>query len=174
MNDFKGTSLKRNLKPLRQKPSTTGKDVESTVSEEQKLKILEIRVLMKERDEARLGGNYGKADTMRERLEKKYDIEIIDQKDGPSGWKFKDGSPNKLPPGTAVPDEFQQLLQGNSSKKRGRDDERTESADDNKQASKKQKNATTPATTSSTSKFLTLSRFKSYYDACRRKGSLYK
>ena len=29
----------------------------------------------------------------------------IDQKDGPSGWKFKDGRTRKLKAGTAVPDE---------------------------------------------------------------------
>ncbi len=67
-------------------------------------KIIEIRSLLKERERARKGGDFGKSDSMRERLERDFHIEIIDQKDGPSGWKFKDGSSNKIPPGVNIPE----------------------------------------------------------------------
>ena len=62
-------------------------------------KILAVRTLMKERDEARVSGDFGKSDTYRDKLKNEFDVIIFDQNGGPSGWKFKDGSSKKLPPG---------------------------------------------------------------------------
>jgi hypothetical protein len=59
-------------------------------------KILTIRKLLKERSEVRIGGDYAKADTLRDQLVKKYNIRIIDQPKGPSGFVFLDGTSNKL------------------------------------------------------------------------------
>eukprot|EP01038_Epipyxis_sp_PR26KG_P016083 gene16083-21844_t len=59
-------------------------------------KILEIRNIVRERDEYRTKVNYLKSDELRDKLSQIYNVEIIDQKSGPSGWKFKDGSSKKL------------------------------------------------------------------------------
>lgn len=76
---------------------------ESTVSPRVE-KILKIRGLLQSRDEARLAGNYVQADSLREALLRSFpEVEVIDQKNGPSGWRFKDGSSNKIPPGTVLP-----------------------------------------------------------------------
>jgi FKBP-type peptidyl-prolyl cis-trans isomerase len=83
-------------------------------------KILQVKRIVKERDLARKNADYGKSDTLRERLEKEHNVEIIDQRDGPSGWKFKDGTSNKLPPGTSLP------AASSEKKKRSRDGESEE------------------------------------------------
>lgn len=59
-------------------------------------KILKIKEIVKKRDELRENGEYLKADSIRELLNVKYNVELIDQKGGPSGWKFRDGSSNKI------------------------------------------------------------------------------
>lgn len=63
-------------------------------------KIMQVRDLVKERDEARKAGNFIKADRLRDTLTSTHGVEVIDQINGPSGWKFKDGTSKKLPPGT--------------------------------------------------------------------------
>lgn len=68
------------------------------------VEILNIKKLMKERDEAKILSNYVKSDTLRDQLVKDYNIEIFDQKNGPSGWKYKDGRSKKLPNGMIIPD----------------------------------------------------------------------
>jgi len=60
--------------------------------------IIEIRTLMRDRDVARNGSDFGKSDAIRERLSA-LGVVIKDQKVGPSGWKFADGRSNKLPSG---------------------------------------------------------------------------
>lgn len=62
-------------------------------------KILAVKALMRERDVARVESDFGKSDTLRDRLMNEYDVTIFDQNGGPSGWKFKDGSTKKLPAG---------------------------------------------------------------------------
>jgi hypothetical protein len=62
-------------------------------------KILAVRSLIKERDDARAAADFGKSDTLRDKLKNEFDVIIFDQNGGPSGWKFKDGSSKKLPPG---------------------------------------------------------------------------
>lgn len=127
--------------PLRQ--NSDKKDEVETISDERRDLILTIRYLVKDRDDARLSGNYAKADTMREKLESRFNIEIVDQKDGPSGWRFKDGSSNKLPPGTKIPEKFAELRKATAEKKkRSREEEgesKTNSNSESPQANKKQK-----------------------------------
>jgi FKBP-type peptidyl-prolyl cis-trans isomerase len=84
-------------------------------------KVLQVKRIVKERDVARKNADYGKSDTLRNRLEKDYNVEIIDQREGPSGWKFKDGTSNKLPPGTTLP-----ASSSSQRKKRSRDEESEE------------------------------------------------
>ena len=58
---------------------------------------------MNQREEARLAKNFEKSDFYRDKL-KNMGVEVIDQKNGPSGFKFMDGSSNKLPAGTKIPE----------------------------------------------------------------------
>lgn len=67
-------------------------------------RILEVRKVVKERDQARADGDFGKSDILREQLAARYNVELIDQKGGPSGWKFKDGTSHKLPAGINLPE----------------------------------------------------------------------
>ena len=64
--------------------------------DEHSKKICEVRVLMKDREAARKSNNFGQSDMLRDKLENKFDVVVQDQKDGPSGWKFKDGSTKKV------------------------------------------------------------------------------
>ena len=87
-------------------PKTVAPSVDSTVStEEHTQRIINVRKIMRERDRCRLETeDFAKSDMLRDRL-KDLGVAIIDQLNGPSGWKFIDGSTNKLKPGTAVPDD---------------------------------------------------------------------
>jgi hypothetical protein len=67
-------------------------------------KILAVRALIRDRDEARSSGDFGKSDTLRDRLKNEFEVIIFDQNGGPSGWKFKDGSSKKLPSGLVEQD----------------------------------------------------------------------
>ncbi len=101
-------------------------------------KILKIRELMKLRDSARTNGEFGKSDSIRDHLVEKYHIDIIDQKDGPSGWKFKDGSSNKINSNAKVPPKAEDgriQVTNNSGKKRDRDEEIVASLHTKKQKS---------------------------------------
>ena len=69
-----------------------------TIDEHTK-KILAVKAIMRERDDARKSADFGKSDTLRDKLMTEYDVVIFDQNGGPSGWKFKDGSTKKLPSG---------------------------------------------------------------------------
>jgi hypothetical protein len=87
-------------------PKTVAPPVNSTVStDEHTQRIINVRKIMRERDRCRLETeDFAKSDMLRDRL-KDLGVAIIDQLNGPSGWKFIDGSTNKLKPGTAVPDD---------------------------------------------------------------------
>jgi FKBP-type peptidyl-prolyl cis-trans isomerase len=87
-------------------------------------KIVQVRILMKEREEARKANNFGKSDSIRARLAD-MGVEVKDQVGGPSGWKFKDGSTRKLNAGAIVPEEA-------AKKKRDRDED-SSSGDKKKQ-----------------------------------------
>lgn len=71
--------------------------------DERSIKILEVKKIILERNRARAVGEFAKSDLLRDRLDKEFGVTVIDQKDGPSGWKFKDGSSNKLKPGMSLP-----------------------------------------------------------------------
>jgi hypothetical protein len=78
--------------------------MQQQVLDSKSVEILNIKKLMQERDEAKVSSNYVKSDTLRDQLVKEYNIEIFDQKNGPSGWKYKDGRSKKLPNGMIIPD----------------------------------------------------------------------
>jgi FKBP-type peptidyl-prolyl cis-trans isomerase len=117
------------------------------VIEEHTLKILQVKVVVKERNRARKELDFDKSDFLRDRLLKEFGAEVVDQKDGPSGWRFKDGKPSKLPPGTKIPAEFAEDLKPdekpvpNNAKKRDRGEPTPTSAREQKLENKKQKRA---------------------------------
>jgi FKBP-type peptidyl-prolyl cis-trans isomerase len=67
-------------------------------------RILEVRRIMKQRDEARDANNLIKTDELKAKLIE-MGVFVRDQKGGPSGWRFLDGTNNKLPPGYKIPDD---------------------------------------------------------------------
>lgn len=71
---------------------------------EQIQRILEVRRLMKQRDQAREANNLVKSDELKQKLNE-MGVFVRDQKGGPSGWRFLDGSNNKLPPGFKIPED---------------------------------------------------------------------
>jgi len=91
------------------------------------VEILTIKKLMQERDEAKIASNFVKSDSLRDQLVKEYNIDIFDQKNGPSGWKYKDGRSKKLPNGLIIPDSLKV--------KRARDDDGRDGNNTNDQAS---------------------------------------
>jgi hypothetical protein len=113
-------------------------------------RIVKARILVKERDTAKQAKNFTKADALRDKL-KELGVEVFDQINGPTGWKFADGSSKKLPPGTAVPAQAMRPRQtettdsdtGKSNKKRSLDNdserknkkEKTSSSSQNKEKS---------------------------------------
>jgi len=78
-------------------------------------RIVEVRLIMHDREAARKENNFGKSDKLRAVLLEKYGVEVKDQVGGPSGWKFKDGSTRKLMSGAIIPEQ--------AKKKRDRDEE---------------------------------------------------
>ena len=81
------------------------KEIETVEVDEHTQRIINVRKVMRQRDKCRLETeDFAKSDILRERL-KDLGVDVIDQKNGPSGWKFIDGSSNKLKAGTAVPDD---------------------------------------------------------------------
>ena len=97
-------------------------------------RILAIRKILKDRDVEKQNANFAKADSMRDLLKEKYGVVIIDQKNGPSGFRFADGSSNKLKSGysAAVPIESQR-------KRKQDDDDDNNDDDNNKKIDKKKK-----------------------------------
>lgn len=62
-------------------------------------RIIAVRELMKERENARKDKNFDMSDQLRTKLQETYGVKVIDQNNGPSGWRFIDGSANKIHPG---------------------------------------------------------------------------
>lgn len=88
-------STKRKRESNQQPREQTSSGNEDTYDERTKL-ILKVRDLMNQREQARKDQNFQKSDGIREVLSD-LGVEVIDQKNGPSGWKFKDGSSKNLP-----------------------------------------------------------------------------
>jgi hypothetical protein len=68
-------------------------------------RVIQAKLLMSKREAAREAKNFLLADEFRQRLNDEVGVEVFDQKDGPSGWKFKDGSSKKLPVNAQLPKE---------------------------------------------------------------------
>jgi FK506-binding nuclear protein len=97
--------------------------------DEHSKKIVKVRMIMRDRENARKSNDFGKSDSLREKLKDEYGVDVLDQKGGPSGWKFVDGSTRKLKAGTKVP--------AKAEKKRNREDAAdVPSAADKKKAEK--------------------------------------
>jgi FKBP-type peptidyl-prolyl cis-trans isomerase len=107
------------------------------------MKILNVKKIIRERDVAKDALDYDKMDFLREKLKKDFNADVIDQNNGPTGFKFRDGTSNKLPAGCKVPPEYIELLakpkqkQPDTSKKRLREEKDT----DNKTAKNTEANA---------------------------------
>lgn len=71
--------------------------------DEHSAKILKVREIMKERDQARKSSDFAKSDFLRDKLSSEFLVVLFDQNGGPSGWKFKDGSTKKLATGIPLP-----------------------------------------------------------------------
>jgi FK506-binding nuclear protein len=96
---------KRDQRKRRQQEEKGPKVVESTTHlDDHAKRIVQVRLLMRERANARATNNFTKSDEIRDKLTA-LGVFVKDQKDGPSGWKFLDGSSNKLPAGTKIPEE---------------------------------------------------------------------
>eukprot|EP01039_Chlorochromonas_danica_P002215 gene2215-2419_t len=91
-------------------------DTTTTSASSRNEKIVEIKKALRQRDEVRTAGDFSRADTLRDKLVKKYAIQIIDQPNGPSGFKFLDGSSNKLDNSAPIP------VDASSGKKRSREE----------------------------------------------------
>lgn len=66
-------------------------------------RIIQVRILMNKRDEARENNDFLTSDDLRTELAK-LGVEVTDQKGGPSGWTFKDGSSKKIPNDVKLPE----------------------------------------------------------------------
>ena len=75
---------------------------EMDVDEAQTQRILAVKRLVKERNEARANCDYERSDFLREKLVNEYGVTLIDQNGGPSGWKFLDNSSKKLKQGVNI------------------------------------------------------------------------
>lgn len=73
--------------------------------DEHSQRIIQVRILMKTREEARKANDFGKSDMLRDKLSSSYGVIVKDQVGGPSGWKFKDGSTRKLASGAEIPEQ---------------------------------------------------------------------
>ena len=73
--------------------------------DEHSQRIVNVRMLMQDREKARKANDFGKSDQIRDKLAEKYGVVVKDQVGGPSGWKFKDGSTRKLNSGATIPEE---------------------------------------------------------------------
>jgi FKBP-type peptidyl-prolyl cis-trans isomerase len=72
--------------------------------DEQTQRIIQVRRMMKQRDLAREANNLVKSDELKQKLNE-MGVFVRDQKGGPSGWRFLDGTSNKLPPGFKIPED---------------------------------------------------------------------
>jgi FKBP-type peptidyl-prolyl cis-trans isomerase len=65
-------------------------------------RIQAARTLMRERETARKNMDFDASDKLRTKLQNELGVKVIDQKNGPSGWKFIDGTSNKIQPNTVA------------------------------------------------------------------------
>jgi FKBP-type peptidyl-prolyl cis-trans isomerase len=63
---------------------------------DQNERIIAVRNLMREREKSRKILDFDTSDKIREQLQIEFGVKVIDQKNGPSGWKFQDGSSSKI------------------------------------------------------------------------------
>lgn len=110
--------------------------------EPQHRRIVEARIVVNERDRARESEDFARSDVLRKKLGD-MGVEVIDQKNGPSGWKFTDGSSRKLPSGIAIPVEAMRkrssVADTTNSKKRQRNDDHASESTNKPQKLKKDK-----------------------------------
>jgi hypothetical protein len=100
-----GHQIKPAEKVVKTSPSPVAESKTDSAVDEHSNRIINVRKIMRERDKCRLEtDDFAKSDKLRETL-KELGVDVVDQKNGPSGWKFIDGSSNKLQPGTSVPDD---------------------------------------------------------------------
>ena len=78
----------------KRKFSEASEIVDECLSQQDK-RILDVRKLMFERETARKEGNFDRSDSIRDQL-KNMGVLVQDQSNGPSGWRFLDGSTKKL------------------------------------------------------------------------------
>lgn len=72
--------------------------------------LMSIKRLVKDRDQAKADLDYDSSDHIRERLVNEFGVEIVEQKGGPSGWRFKDKSSTKFPSGTVLPASYLEYM----------------------------------------------------------------
>jgi FKBP-type peptidyl-prolyl cis-trans isomerase len=107
-------SGKKNLKKAKSPAKEGGFD--PRLLDDHSKKIIAVRKLMREREGHRQKEDYAASDRLRTELEG-MGVLVQDQADGPSGWKFKDGSTRKLQAGTKVPDNATKVRQSELKKK---------------------------------------------------------
>lgn len=100
-SDMKTTNTGTNISIPTKTNKIPSNDKDNTEYDNQTKRILKVKELMIQREDARKNRNFALSDTLRDQLNK-MQVEVIDQKDGPSGWKFLDGSSKKLPSGVTV------------------------------------------------------------------------
>ena len=118
--------------------------------DEASAKILKVRKVMLRYNDARESLDYAKSDFLREKLKDKYGVEVKDQKGGPSGWKFIDGSSTKMKSGAKLPlsyveevknmkEKRKKKLDNSNKKKRGLESENVIIESEERVSSKKQR-----------------------------------
>ena len=101
----KMSAKKNNPGPRKDTPIKSISDDVAVEHDEQTKRIIEVRKIVRQRDKVRLEQqDFQKSDILRDKL-RDLGVEVLDQKNGPSGFRFLDGSSNKLKPGTKIPDE---------------------------------------------------------------------
>ncbi len=114
---------------------------ENAVMDDHTKKILDVKTLMREREKSRKNNDFTKSDNIRDKLLAEFNVEIFDQKNGPSGWKFKDGASKKLAAGLTLPPEITASLKRDRSENTKSNNDRSENP---KSAEKKQKTEEQP------------------------------
>mmetsp|Transcript_25838 Transcript_25838/g.43085 ORF Transcript_25838/g.43085 Transcript_25838/m.43085 type:complete len:253 (-) Transcript_25838:377-1135(-) len=124
-----------------------GDNASSDTGDERFQRIIKVRMLVRERDEAKKSADFVKADALREQLDKEHQVKLFDQVGGPTGWKFKDGSSKVLPSSYTVPPEAKRKRDDTISKDSAVSGEETNPGK-RKKMKKVKKNSTSDAETS--------------------------
>lgn len=96
--DFEPTEEALSGAPQKKAASVNATTSAVEISAAQIQRIKEARELVKKRDAARAAGDFDEADNIRDSLNG-LGVSLVDQKGGPSGFRFADGSAHKLPAG---------------------------------------------------------------------------